>query len=64
MILIEGTDKVMLEEGNIPVRPHNKDLFVHSEIFSIPTPYISTNSTIGLFLQETLDYRPWLDTVS
>jgi hypothetical protein len=49
---------------NSPIRPNDKHLFIHRKIFPIPTSHICTNCSISLFLQEALDYRPWLDSVS
>jgi hypothetical protein len=33
---------------NIPIRPNNKNLFIHSQIFAIPTSHICTHCTISL----------------
>jgi hypothetical protein len=33
---------------NIPIRPHNKNSLIHSQIFPISTSHICTHCTISL----------------
>lgn len=52
------------KEKNIPVRPNNIDLLIHSQILPIPTPNIRSHRATDLLFQKPLDYRPRLNAVS
>jgi hypothetical protein len=48
---------------NIPIRPHNENRLIHSQVLAISTTHIRTYSAINLLFQKALDDRPWLDEV-